>query len=103
MDATRLSDGAQVVLRKAETDKAEYIMLKKLNSPEFQCSANHTVPLLGVLSLPGSDNTVLLVMPKLMRFGNPSFETRGEIVEAICQIIEVGVSVLLMSTENPHE
>lgn len=89
MDATRLSDDAQVVLRKADTNKAEYLMLKKLNSPELQCSANHTVPLLGVLPLPGSGATVLLVMPKLMRFSHPNFETRGEIVEAICQIIEV--------------
>lgn len=67
-------------------------MLKKLNSLELQCSANHTVPLLDVLPLPGSDNTVLLVMPKLLSFSYLRFETRGEIVEAICQIIEVGLS-----------
>ena len=103
MDATRLSDGAQVVLRKADTNKAEYLMLKKLNSPELQCSENHTVPLLGVLPLPGSGATVLLVMPKLMQFTHPNFETRGEIVEAICQIIEVSISVIPMSTNSPYE
>lgn len=52
-------------------------------------STNHCVPFTEVLQVPDDDDLVLLVMPLLRQYDNPRFDTFGETIEFLQQIIEV--------------
>ncbi|KAK7445067.1 hypothetical protein VKT23_014929 [Stygiomarasmius scandens] len=49
---------------------------------------NHCVPILEVLTVPDDDDIDLIVMPLLRKFHNPKFNTVGEVVDFIRQILE---------------
>ncbi|KAH7905857.1 hypothetical protein BJ138DRAFT_1017134, partial [Hygrophoropsis aurantiaca] len=91
LDATRVSDGKYVVLKMIqksrhphEVDIGRYFSSEPLASDP----ANHCVPILDVLQLPDDDDMVILVMPLLLLFYQPSFDTIGEVVECIRQLLE---------------
>lgn len=54
---------------------------------------NHCVRLKGVLTLPrkeGEEETQIFVLPWLRSFNSPNFDTLGEAIDCIRQLLEVG-------------
>ena len=92
LDATRISDGRQVLLKLIPDDSEhdyEREMLVHLSSPHLRSDPrNRTVELLDVVKLPNSGQ-IALVMPLLRWFNNPRFQTVGEAVDFFSQIFEV--------------
>ncbi|KAJ7228306.1 hypothetical protein GGX14DRAFT_612096 [Mycena pura] len=83
-DARRRTDNhARVVLKRA--DLAELDILRHLHSlpPSLQ---NHTVPLLDVVPLE-NPKEVLIVMPFLRGFHEPSFDRLDEVIHALLEIM----------------
>lgn len=50
---------------------------------------NHCVPIYDVLRVPDEEDAQILVMPLLRKYGDPPFETVGEVVDFFRQTIEV--------------
>lgn len=92
MDATRTSDGRVVAMKLLPTDRKELSIWSYLSStPLKDDPRNHSVPLLGVHPLPDTDDEVLAVMPLLVYFHRPPFETLGELLLCIHTYLEVCV------------
>ncbi|KAJ7186572.1 kinase-like domain-containing protein [Mycena filopes] len=88
LDATRIEDGKKVILKYVPTDGPECEIIKHLSSPVLRADPrNRTIPLLGVLPMPDSPWT-FLVMPYCRRFNYPPFHCRNEFVEAMTQFME---------------
>ena len=95
MDAVRIEDGRQVMLKKVlpEEGPHELLITQLFSSPGLKGeSKNHCVPLLDLIDLSqtGSDGRKLIVIPFLRSFKNPHFRTYGEFVDFFTQITEVG-------------
>ena len=91
MDATRMSDGETVILKRVlrTRDPREKDITAFLSSePAKSHPRNHSVVLLETFDVPETDITIL-VMPLLMSFKNPEFETVGEVLECFRQVFEV--------------
>ncbi|KAF8836451.1 hypothetical protein BDN67DRAFT_974164 [Paxillus ammoniavirescens] len=91
MDATRLSDGRPVVIKRLRISKhpLEVAIAQYLWNEEIRTDpANHTVPLFDVLLPPDDVDFALLVMPLLLPYSEPPFETIGEVVEFFRQVFE---------------
>jgi hypothetical protein len=92
MDAIRLRDGKQVMLKKVfpEEGPHELIITQLFSSREFaRDPRNHCVPLLDILETQNGQK--LMVMPFLRPFNNPRFQTFGEFVAFFAQICEVNI------------
>ncbi|KAJ7680931.1 kinase-like domain-containing protein [Mycena polygramma] len=90
MDATRISDGSQVLLKKIETEvhPHEVDICNFLSSePLGSDPKNHCLPLLQVLETPVS-GTLIIVMKILRNYGDPHFDTVGEAIDFLQQIFE---------------
>ncbi|EKM54749.1 uncharacterized protein PHACADRAFT_258793 [Phanerochaete carnosa HHB-10118-sp] len=92
LDATRISDGRAVVLRKvsrhADTQKLE-VHQYLATWPLVSHPKNHSVPILDILRVPGEHKTVrILVMPLLQPFHVPAMQTVGEAVDFLGQVFE---------------
>lgn len=92
LDGTRISDGAYVkfkIVPKSihpyEVEIAQFLSSEPLRSDP----ANHCVPIYGVLSIPGDNDKVVIVMPLLREYTSPPFGTIGEAVECFRQLFEV--------------
>jgi len=91
MDATQISDGQFVVLKKtsksrnpSETDILHWFSSgSAANDPR-----NHVVPILQVLDVPHEEDLIIIVMPLLRKYDNPWFDTVGEALECIRQLFE---------------
>ncbi|TFK47138.1 hypothetical protein OE88DRAFT_1714631 [Heliocybe sulcata] len=91
MDATRISDGTLVALKRVheadhphEVEISEFLLSDTLASDPH----NHTVPIYEVLRVPDAEGTVLIVMPLLREYDFPRFDTVGEVIAFIRQILE---------------
>lgn len=91
-DAIRVSDGSYVTLKiikpsvhPHEVDIATYLSSKELASDP----SNHCVPIYEALTVPDTDDTVIIVMPLLRRWDEPFFQTVGEGVDFIKQLLQV--------------
>ncbi|KAG2153111.1 kinase-like domain-containing protein [Suillus bovinus] len=100
MDATRISDGLFISLKVVdrsvhphEVEIGQYFMMEPLASDP----KNHCVPFLDVLSVPNEDGKNILVMPLLVDFTMPRFDTVGEVVECLRQLFE---GLLFMHTNH---
>ncbi|KAG2126000.1 uncharacterized protein EDB93DRAFT_1189164 [Suillus bovinus] len=100
IDATRMSDGSYISLKVVnrldhpyEVVIGQYFMTEHLVSDP----KNHCVPFLDVLSVPNEDDKQILVMPLLLDFTKPRFDTVGEVVECLGQIFE---GLLFMHTNH---
>ena len=92
MDATRISDGRVVVLKKVNKHNHPYeAEIGQLFSTEPLASdpRNRCVPIYDVLQSPLDESMVFLVMPYLMRYHELRFGTIGEAVECFRQLFEV--------------
>ena len=68
-----------------EADIALYFSSQALASQP----ANHCVPVYEVFALDAEDDTMIMVMPLLRPYGDPAFDTIGEVVESFRQLFEV--------------
>lgn len=53
---------------------------------------NHCVPFLDVLQVPDESDKEIIVMPLLLDFTRPRFDTFGEVVECLRQLFEVSAT-----------
>jgi hypothetical protein len=90
MDATRISDGKPVMLKKLLSQEGPYeLEINKLFSTEPLSSnpRNRCVHLLDVIEFP--NDSPIIVHPMLRPFYKPPFQTYGEFVTFFAQICEV--------------
>ena len=94
MDATRLSDGKYVTLKRVnksvhlhEVDIGLYFSSGILTVTSH--AANHCVLIYEVISLPDDTDIVILVIPLLRAFADPYFDTFGEAIDCFHQLFEV--------------
>ena len=91
MDATRISDGETVILKKfsrVEDPHEMEITMFLASEPAKSHPRNHSTPIHEVLHVPGSDISIF-IMPVLDPFHRPPFETVGEVLECFRQVFEV--------------
>ncbi|KAJ7092080.1 hypothetical protein B0H15DRAFT_835358 [Mycena belliarum] len=86
IDAIRIRDNTDVVLKRVETDLEEHITAQEVSLPRDP--RNHCVPILEVFEVPDSEYHII-VMPLLRSFLVPRFDTIGEAVEFFSQFFEV--------------
>ncbi|EIM87928.1 uncharacterized protein STEHIDRAFT_155287 [Stereum hirsutum FP-91666 SS1] len=91
IDATRISDGSFVMLKRVKADNLSELEIIRFLSSEPLASdpRNHCTPLLDVLPLPDPQDGVLVVTHMLRPLDNPRFETIGEAVAFFSQIFVV--------------
>ena len=102
MDATRISDGRQVVLKRLLTEEGPYeLEINKLFSTEPLASnpRNYCVRLLDVIELP--DDPPILVHPLLRPYDDPRFQTYGEFITFFSQICEVSLVCFHFTVQFP--
>ncbi|KAJ7282663.1 hypothetical protein C8J57DRAFT_1296008 [Mycena rebaudengoi] len=91
MDATRSADGAVVMMKWiSKKDHPFEVDIGTWLSAEPQRSdpRNHCVPIYAVLETPEDPNIQILVMPFLLQFAKPRFDTFGEAISFFKQIFE---------------
>lgn len=93
--AIDLNAGQFVVLKK--TDLIEHpdeirTMEHLSEEPVGSDKRNHSVRAVDVLEHPTEETTRILVLPLLRDFDDPPFETVGEILDFIWQLLEVGIA-----------
>lgn len=90
MDATRISDGTVVVLKRVATDTDEVATSQMLLTlARLKDRKNHAVPLI-IYFVDNVDSTkAFLVMPLLRRFYDLPFSTVSEVLCFISQMLEV--------------
>ncbi|EIW62126.1 uncharacterized protein TRAVEDRAFT_44958 [Trametes versicolor FP-101664 SS1] len=89
IDATRISDGRLVYLKKIDSDSEELKLLQYLTSPELlEDPYNHCVPLLDVIYDPSDPQTCFVVMPFLRYIDHPPFELVEDMLECGERILE---------------
>src|ERR1700683_4825578 len=90
IDATRMKDGAKVILKCVGASSQEFQIALHLSSAKMRSDPrNRTVPIIDVISLSDNTNTAMLVMPYFRVFHTPPFHCRGEVVEALRQFLQV--------------
>ncbi|KAH9166397.1 kinase-like domain-containing protein [Lactarius sanguifluus] len=87
MDAIRIHDSEQVMLKKVLPEKRPHELQISQMFLAMEDSRNHCVPLLDVIKLPNSGHQ-LMVMPFLRPFDNPHFQTFGEFAAFFTQVCE---------------
>ena len=90
MDATRISDGRLVMLKRLPSEEGPYeLQINRLFSTEPLSSdpRNRCAKLLDVIQLPNEDP--IMVHPLLRSFYDPPLRTYGEFVTFFTQICEV--------------
>ena len=99
MDATRIRDGRQVMLKKVlPADGPQELNINRLfSSPEhFGNRNNHCAPLLDVIELSENFNSQkLMVFPLLRPFDQPPIQTFREFADFFTQICEVRPKFLI--------
>ena len=106
IDATRISDGHRVhlylVSEKMSPEEAD-IMLR-LTSRKFaevpDAWENHTIPVFEVLDVYDDSNLCVVVTPLMRGYNDPWFETMGEAVDFLSQILEVCHLSFFRSCQN---
>ncbi|KAF8904801.1 kinase-like domain-containing protein [Mucidula mucida] len=90
MDAVRVSDGTQVILKAVSfRDHPDEVNLCIMFSDKLaRDPRNHCVQILEVLQSPLDPDIHIIVMPQLRRFDDLPFETVGELLDAFRQIFE---------------
>lgn len=92
LDATRISDGAQLMLKRVNPAlQPNEVTIGRFFStePHSTHKNNHCIPIYDVLDVPDDDTYVIIVMPFLSSWDTPAFDTVGETVEFFRQIFKV--------------
>ena len=92
LDAVRISDDSLVALKLVDSERnphevqiSQYLSSEPLRSDP----RNHSVPILDVLSVPNEPKLTIMVLPLLRACNDPSWQTVGEVLSFIHQILEV--------------
>ncbi|KAF7316352.1 Protein kinase domain-containing protein [Mycena indigotica] len=91
MDARRISDDKPVILKTvvAGDHPYEVEIATLFSSPALSGHPrNHCIPILGTLQDPDDAGLQILVMPRLISFLTPEFDTVGEVVDCFRQLFE---------------
>lgn len=94
LDATRVEDGKYVVLKLVEkSDHPFELEIGQFFSSQLLAGAsgNHCVPIYDILHVPDDSETAIIVMPLLLDYRHPPFDTIGEAVECFRQLFEVSL------------
>ncbi|KAJ7649360.1 kinase-like domain-containing protein [Mycena polygramma] len=87
LDATRMSDGIQVVLKMVKWPSNEVYIAEFLT--DHPGANKHVVPVLEVIIMPDDGRRAFMVMPRMRQCNeNPDFETVGEVMEFVQQVLE---------------
>ncbi|KAJ6498763.1 hypothetical protein C8R45DRAFT_1093062 [Mycena sanguinolenta] len=82
IDAVRIHDNANVVLKKIRKDHHPYeVEIASSLAALGSSPSNHCIPFLGILHPSDDDNTTILVMSLLREWDKPRFDTFGEVVD----------------------
>lgn len=94
IDATRVSDGKKVFLKRVPSSSKGVEICRHLSSDELrQDPHNHCVPLLDVLVHPSDTDISFLVTPLLREINDPEFDTLEDMFEFGEQILDVRVFI----------
>lgn len=89
IDATRISDGRRVYIKRVKTGGHElHIATLFPSGPFISHPRNHCVPILDQFD-DADDWVTYLVMPFLRRFDDPPFETVADVIDFVSQIDDV--------------
>ncbi|TDL21677.1 hypothetical protein BD410DRAFT_724031 [Rickenella mellea] len=89
MDATRISDGSLVMLKKVSRLTSEISIAQYLSEPEIRrCPENHCVPVLDRFPAEADPNIDIIVMPFLFRLNEPRFEAVDQVLDFIRQTLD---------------
>ncbi|KIP07951.1 hypothetical protein PHLGIDRAFT_404324 [Phlebiopsis gigantea 11061_1 CR5-6] len=89
IDAVRIADGSLVSIKRAETGSEDITLAQMLHSDALKDDPrNHSVPVLDVIPDTDEPSITYLVMPFLRLMDDPPFETVGEVVDFIDQILD---------------
>ncbi|KAK7689873.1 hypothetical protein QCA50_006512 [Cerrena zonata] len=89
LDATRTADGATVYVKKVKTGDEESHIARMLSSDELRSDpSNHCVPILDYFQDDNDPSISYMVMPFLRPTDEPAFETVGNVIEFVDQILE---------------
>ncbi|KAJ7140502.1 kinase-like domain-containing protein [Mycena crocata] len=91
IDAIRIRDNVDVCLKSIDKDVHEFeVAIGSYFSSASVATdlRNHCVPILEILQVPDDTNITIIVMPLLREYGEPRFDTFGEIVDFFGQIFE---------------
>ncbi|KAK7439041.1 hypothetical protein VKT23_017747 [Stygiomarasmius scandens] len=91
LDATRISDNSPVMLKKISRSRHPHEVEIGLYFSRADLAANprnHCIPILDVLSVSDDSDLDLIVMPVLRKIRHPRFDTVGEVVDFIRQVLE---------------
>ncbi|KAI0028574.1 hypothetical protein K488DRAFT_58252 [Vararia minispora EC-137] len=90
IDATRISDNLLVYIKQCVTGDLETEIATRLNAPNLrQDGRNHACPIIDVFSDVHDSKVCYMVMPFLRPINKPPFETVGEVVDCITQLLEL--------------
>ena len=93
IDATRLSDGKLVMIKKVARDSQEVRIATYLSSEALQKDPrNHTVPVFDILDDPDDPTLSFMVMVYLRRIHDVEFDTVGSIFDCVGQLLEVSAT-----------
>ncbi|KAJ6558347.1 kinase-like domain-containing protein [Mycena capillaripes] len=86
LDATRISDGAQVILKMVQLFSADtYISCFLTKEPGAQ---KYTLPILDIIPAPEYNELAFMVMPRMRNCCQPDFATVAEFVDFVQQVLE---------------
>ncbi|TDL23911.1 hypothetical protein BD410DRAFT_720197 [Rickenella mellea] len=89
LDATRISDGKTVIIKRVPVDSPEGDIAQFLSSPErLLDERNHTVPIFDRFRDDSVPDSEFIVMPLLRLATDPPFAVVSEIVELVRQTLE---------------
>ncbi|KZV68696.1 hypothetical protein PENSPDRAFT_609714 [Peniophora sp. CONT] len=89
VDATRMSDNKLVYIKRVRSGDQESTIAYLLSSDRFRMdSRNHSVPILDMFVDDEDPGISYMVMPFLRYFNSPDFQTVGEIIDFVDQILE---------------
>ncbi|TEB29036.1 hypothetical protein FA13DRAFT_1690318 [Coprinellus micaceus] len=89
--ATHLKTGQYVVIKRIESDEdsTELDVMAFLTAEERAGDPrNHCVRALGILDHPSDPQVQFVILPLLRKFDDPPFETIGEVVDFVGQVLE---------------
>ena len=86
-EATRISDGIKVILKKVDKRSNEAAIATYLSNK--RCEDNHCVPIFEIFEDETDGTIEFIVMPLLRRFDSPSFDTVDEVIDFMRQTLKV--------------
>lgn len=90
IDATRISDGTLVYIKRVATDSDEFKIALMFSSQDCRLDdKNHCVPIIDHFEDTADTKFSYMVMPFLRPVDSPPFETVEDVVNFVDQILEV--------------